>query len=159
MIDNVHSQPSDMLNIDFHDEMRKPQHLNGIEVDGSEMLNVLSLFDPYGVWQLDLQTGKVTWTEDVYHIHGMPVGDGTVDLDAAVEAYHPEDKPYLEQAIEEAVSRKTGFRIVLRLKRPRGGYKLVKSTGMFRTRADGSGELFGTFSQFQPANRSVAAIA
>ena len=146
----------DNLILDFQDEARAPQDIGHLQISGEEMLHVLSLFDPYGMWRMELDTGLVYWSDDVYRIHGMERQDTPVDLKQAMEAYHPEDRPYVTQVLEEAVERKSGFRLVLRLKRPGGGYKLVKSTGKYRELADGTREIFGTFSEFQSASRAIA---
>ncbi|EFL87925.1 PAS domain-containing protein [Ahrensia sp. R2A130] len=149
---------NDILNLDFRERARNPQMIDDIDVSGAELLNILSAFDNYGMWRLDIETSQVSWSEDVFRIHELPQVDGPVDLEAAISRYHPEDQQYLPQVIEEAITRKSAFRFVLRLKRAYSGYKLVKSTGKFRHRPGCAPEMIGTFSEFQPANRAIASI-
>jgi PAS domain S-box-containing protein len=52
-----------------------------------------------GGWELDLATDEQRWTDEVYRIHGLPVGDEP-DLESALDFYHPEDRPVVERAIE-----------------------------------------------------------
>ncbi len=146
----------DNLILDFQDEARSPQDITEMELSAQEVLHVLSLFDPYGMWRVEIDTGMVHWTDDVYRIHGMERTGEAVDVQTAIERYHPDDRQYVSKVMEEAIERKSGFRLVLRLRRPHGGYKLVKSTGKYRERPDGTRELFGTFSEFQSASRAIA---
>lgn len=148
----------DDLTFDMRSDLRSPQTIKIKDFEAEELLHILSLFDPYGIWQLSLDTGLVHWSDDVFKIHEMKPTPGPVDLKTALEKYHPEDTKIVSQLIEETVETKTGFRFVLRLKLKGGGYKLVKSTGKFRVASDGSEELVGTFSQFQAAKRSIGSI-
>ncbi|WP_026480978.1 PAS domain-containing protein [Ahrensia sp. 13_GOM-1096m] len=134
---------------------KSSQDLAAIGLKGISLLDPLSSFDPYGAWRLDIATGLTYWTRDVYLIHGMSPTAGPVDLVSAVNAYHPEDRELVMQCVEEAIANKSGFRFVLRLLPTDGPQVLVKSTGVFRTTANGD-ELYGTFSQFQAPVRSVA---
>lgn len=134
---------------------KSSQDLAAIGLKGISLLDPLSSFDPYGAWRLDIATGLTYWTRDVYLIHGMSPTAGPVDLVSAVNAYHPEDRELVMQCVEEAIANKSGFRFVLRLLPTDGQQVLVKSTGVFRTTANGD-ELYGTFSQFQAPVRSVA---
>lgn len=149
---------NDILNLDFREKARNPQIIKDMDICGAELLNILSAFDNYGMWRLDIETSKVVWSEDVFRIHELPRVDGPVDLDAAISRYHPEDQQYLPQVLGEAIARKSAFRFVLRLKRAYSGYKLVKSTGKYRHRPGYGPEMIGTFSEFQPANRAIASI-
>ena len=144
------------LILDFKDEARPAQPVDHLNISSEEMLLLLSLFDPYGMWRMDIDSGKLFWTDDVYRIHGIERSGDSVDLAEAIECYHPEDRKYVQQVLEEAIGRKSGFRLVLRLKKPGGGYKLVKSTGKYRELDSGQREMFGTFSEFQSACRAIA---
>lgn len=149
---------ADELILDMRRELRAPQSIELDNFSAKKLLHILSLFDPYGIWRLNVTSGLVYWTDDVFKIHDMEIASGPVDLKTALGKYHPEDKKIVTQLIEEAVEQKTGFCFVLRLKRKRGGYKLVKSTGKYLTTTDGSEEIVGTFSQFQAAKRSIGSV-
>ena len=150
--------PGDQLNVQISESLKTPQNLSAIGLADASLLDPLSLFDPYGVWRLDLETGLTYWSRDVFIIHDLPYSDGPVDVMMAINAYHPDDRHLVSQCIEEAVEKKTGFRFVLRLGETSDKCKLVKSTGMYRLNAEGRPELFGTFSEFQPPIRSIAIV-
>ncbi|MGY0643533.1 MAG: hypothetical protein ACW7DN_03140, partial [Paraglaciecola chathamensis] len=50
-----------------------------------------------GGWELDLNSNKVTWSDQVYHIHELPIGS-EVDLEKAMEYYPEEARPVVEEA-------------------------------------------------------------
>lgn len=144
------------LHFDIENKQKPPQELEKIGLADVRLLDALSGFDPYGAWRLDIAAGLAYWSEDVFHIHGMPVETGKpVDLNAGINAYHPEDRQHVIACLEEAIKNRSGFRFVLRLKTTNGEIRLVKSTGRYRINAEGREELYGTFSVFQPAMRSV----
>ena len=144
------------LYIQFKDSQRPVQSLEEIGLEGACLLDALAQFDLYGVWRIDLDTGMVFWTRDVFEIHGLPYAPGPVDLKEAISLYHPEDRELVANCIEEAIARKSGFRFVLRLLTPDGYNKLVKSNGRYRVTSEGREEIFGTFTQFQERIRTVA---
>lgn len=152
MINTVNPQ----LYLEVKDTPRSLQSLEEIGLDDVSLLEALSQFDLYGAWRVDLDTGMVYWTRDVFEIHGLPYKEGPVDIKEAISRYHPDDRELVNNCIEEAAARKSGFRFVLRLMTPDGQNKLVKSNGRYRVNREGRGEIFGTFSQFQERIRSVA---
>ena len=144
------------LHLEVRESQRPQQSLTEIGLADASLLDALSQFDLYGAWRIDLETGMVYWTRDVFEIHGMAFRDGPVDLTRMISLYHPEDRELVMNCIEEAATRKTGFRYVLRLTTPDGHGKLVKCNGCYRINREGREEIYGTFSQFQERIRTVA---
>ena len=56
-----------------------------------------------GVWQLDLETQSITWSDMVYHIHEIPIGT-KVELENAINYYAPDARPKITNAVELAVN-------------------------------------------------------
>lgn len=144
------------LAIEEHATPRPQQDIGQFCFSANEMINLLGQFDPYGAWIMDLETGRVSWSRDAYEIHGMEPTDGHVDLNAAIRAYHPDDRKIVAQMIDETIENRSGFRYVLRIQQAGGSYKLVKCTARYRVNRDGREEIFGLFSQFQPPIRMIA---
>jgi len=44
-----------------------------------------------GHWELDLGTGLMQWSQQIYAIHGLPQSDQPMSLDQAMAMVHPED--------------------------------------------------------------------
>ncbi len=66
-----------------------------------------------GGWELDTKTSEVTWTAETYRIHEVPF-DQKPPLKEAINFYHPEDRPILEQALEKAINHGAAFDLELR---------------------------------------------
>jgi PAS domain S-box-containing protein len=45
-----------------------------------------------GIWQLDMSTGVLTWSDNVYEIYGIPKETFGNDFDAYVALVHPDDR-------------------------------------------------------------------
>ena len=96
-----------------------------------------------GHWRLDPANGTVTWSREVFRIHGIE-GDVSPALDAAIEAYHVDDRSLVSDQIEEAIRDNHGFAFKARIVRPDGEIRHVFSRGELDGRGgDGSPGLFG----------------
>lgn len=146
-----------MENLQFAmlDEPRPPQPFEQFGVDPAEFFSVLSQFEPFGVWRMDLETGLVYWTRDIFEIHEIPFTDGPVNIKMAIEAYHPDDQSLLMDCLEDVVARKSAYHFVLRLATRAGGYKYVKSLGKYYVMDDGTETLIGTFCEAPGGPRGV----
>jgi len=56
-----------------------------------------------GAWAHDVEREILTWTDQVYEIHGVST-DFEPSLDSVQELYHPEDQPKLREAVSQAVT-------------------------------------------------------
>lgn len=146
------------LNVELFNELRPEQDLDGFNVSAGEVMGLLSMYDPHGIWRLDLESGHVFWSHDVFEIHGLEPKPGPVNLNDAINSYHPEDAKLISQLIENCIEKKTGYRFVLRLKKPNGGYRLVTSVGRYRERVDGTREVFGLFSRASSSKMPSLAV-
>ncbi|MCI4668719.1 MAG: response regulator [Bacteroidia bacterium] len=81
-----------------------------------------------GGWELDVNTGHTIWTEEVYHIHEVPL-DFDHNKENGIEFYHHEDKPLLIAALENSIAQKTRFDVVLRFITAKGKLLRVRVTG------------------------------
>jgi PAS domain S-box-containing protein len=95
-----------------------------------------------GGWQYDPESGELLWTEQVYRIHQVD-RDHEPDLTAALEFYHPEDRPAMEAAVERALEDGEPFDLELRIVRPGGEERWVRAIGEAET-VDGQRVLRGT---------------
>jgi PAS domain S-box-containing protein len=67
----------------------------------SDLLGVTGRMAKVGGWEVDSKTFEVSWTEETYRIHDVPV-DHKATLEEALEFYHPDDRSKLEKAIQRA---------------------------------------------------------
>lgn len=137
------------------DEPRPVQQTEDVTIDGSALLEVMSQFEPFGLWRMELETGLVYWTRDIYEIHEIPYRDGPVNLKMAINAYHPDDRDLVVGCLEDVVARKSGFHFILRIATGGGRYKKIKAVGKFHVNESGREELIGTFNEEPGGIRGV----
>lgn len=97
-----------------------------------------------GGWELDLTTSQVTWTDEVYRIHGVPL-EFKPNLDNSLDFYDPEDRPSLEQAIQEAVEKGIPWDLELRFITAEGNRLWVRAIGRAERQNGQVARLSGTF--------------
>jgi two-component system cell cycle sensor histidine kinase/response regulator CckA len=66
------------------------------------LLDETSRIARIGGWELDAETLEVSWTEETYRIHEVPIGYKP-PLQEALDFYHPDDRPILAQAVQDAL--------------------------------------------------------
>ncbi|GBF50644.1 signal transduction histidine kinase [Leptospira ryugenii] len=86
-----------------------------------------------GSWEVNLDTGKVLWTEEVYHIH--EVGHEHIpSVETGINFYHPDDRAIITTAIQTAIEDNSSFDVVCRFITAKGNQKWVRSTGKLLNR-------------------------
>lgn len=82
-----------------------------------------------GGWEYDLTTQKLTWTDEVYRIHGMDPADGPVEVSWALGCYSPEHQHIIIQAFNRAVQSGESYDLELDLFRKDGAKISVRTMG------------------------------
>jgi PAS domain S-box-containing protein len=79
-----------------------------------------------GMWERDLTTGRITWSEGMYRIFGRTREEFTGTGDEVLSYVHPEDRQAFRQAFQENVEQGTsGFGQDFRVLRPDGEVRWV----------------------------------
>lgn len=99
-----------------------------------------------GHWRIDLTRDTLTWSREMYRIHGLDPRTFQPDVERAVEAYHPEDRGLVSDHIRDAILLRKDFEFELRLVRPDGSIRDVLSRGKCEVSEDGRPQaVFGVF--------------
>lgn len=95
----------------------------------NQKLQLVQEANKIGTWELDINTGKTTWSDLVYEIHEVPL---TFDHNksSALDFYHPNSKPIITKAVEEAILHNSPFDVECQLITQNGHIKWVHSTGI-----------------------------
>lgn len=67
-----------------------------------------------GGWELDPETQQVSWTEETYRIHEVPLNQKPA-LIGSFAYCHKDDRPMLEEGLKRAVEHGESYDIELRL--------------------------------------------
>jgi len=73
-----------------------------------------------GHWRWNLRNDALYWSPGVYYIHGLDFADYTPSIDAALDAYLPEERDEIEDILSTAVENLQDFAFEKRIKRPNG---------------------------------------
>ncbi len=70
-----------------------------------ELLRKTQEIAQIGSWEIDPQTGRLTWSDQVYRIFGMDPGVHPMTYQKFLEAVHPEDRPVVDRAFRKSIER------------------------------------------------------
>lgn len=79
-----------------------------------------------GGWELDAETLEVTWTEETYRIHEVPL-DCKPPLGETINFYHPDDQIRLTQVLQRALEHGDPYDIEVRLITAKGNHLWTRS--------------------------------
>ncbi|MEM1414470.1 MAG: ATP-binding protein [Myxococcota bacterium] len=98
-----------------------------------------------GHWRVDLARQTLFWSDQVYRIHGLDPATYTPTLEAAIEAYHPDDRDLVARSVERCIAEREPADFEARIVRPDGSVRLVRAMGV----SEGAGaEAVGIFGVF-----------
>jgi PAS domain S-box-containing protein len=99
-----------------------------------------------GHWRMSLPSRELEWSHKVFDIVGLPPGDGVPAAAEVLALYHPRDRERARDAVVRALKTGEGWSFVIRLVRPDGSIRHVRSHGMTEPDEDGGvAALFGVF--------------
>ncbi len=81
-----------------------------------------------GGWEFNIDTGKQTWTEEIYNIHEVALTfDPTVEK--GVNFYTPASRPIIEQAVQRVIEHGEPFDVELEIITAKGNLRSVHAIG------------------------------
>ncbi|NCC34969.1 MAG: hypothetical protein EOM24_23605, partial [Chloroflexia bacterium] len=111
-----------------------------------------------GGWTLDCTTWRVQWSEQVYAIHDLPVGEPP-PLDEAINFYAPEARPVLQAAINEGLEHGTPWDLELPFITAQGRRIWVRAQGQPVIREGVVVQLSGTVQEITVRKEAELALA
>ncbi len=78
-----------------------------------------------GDWELVVDEGHLTWSDQVYEICGVSPENFNVSLDSAMDLIHPEDRAMVRTTLQRSTVKKKPLQIEYRIVRPDGNVRLV----------------------------------
>ncbi|MBL0226547.1 MAG: PAS domain S-box protein [Geobacteraceae bacterium] len=102
-----------------------------------------------GGWEVDIDTGQQTWTEQVYHIHEVDLSF-VPTAERGVSFYTPECRPVIERAVRRAIEQGEPFDLDLEIITARGNRRYVHAIGY---RDQENRRIFGFFQDISERKR------
>ena len=97
-----------------------------------------------GGWEFYPKTNKVTWTDETYRIHDIPIGK-EVSLSKALNFFPAESKKKIRKAMKQAIEKGIGYDLELDFKTEKGEKKTTRSICTPITKNGKIVKLFGIF--------------
>ena len=131
-----------------------------VQAERLALLKLAEQMSAVGHWRFDVVSGEVTWSDEVYRIHGFEPGEIVPDYELVLAAYHPGDAEVLASAVSQAIETGAGYEFRLRIRPPGREERLVETKAA--TEQDETGRtvaLFGVFQDVTEAVRSQERLA
>lgn len=113
-----------------------------------------------GHWCFDLESQIVSWSDEVYRIHGIPLSDQVPSYEYIRQLYHEDDRATLTKAVDRAIEFGEGYTFQLRIRRPDGSIRYT--IAMAECILDPAGKamsIFGVFQDITDQHIAAASLA
>jgi diguanylate cyclase (GGDEF)-like protein/PAS domain S-box-containing protein len=146
---------TDALRADIEKRKRVEQQLAARERQLAEALHLAQI----GSWNWEAASNQLTWSDEMYRIHGESRETFNVTTEGAIALIHPDDIEMLKKTIEESSKSGKPFRIEHRVVTPSGRTKTFSSHGNVVLDREGRlVRLFGTVQDITEARQAEAAV-
>lgn len=81
-----------------------------------------------GIWDWDILTGKVDWSDRIREIHGLGPGEFGGRLEDFTRLVHPEDLEAVGRQIDDAIRNNAAYRPEMRIVRPSGEVRWIATS-------------------------------
>jgi PAS domain S-box-containing protein len=126
---------------DSYATLARAQHRLRIASDAlaesNRMLVIAEEIAHVGHWRLDVRTGAIHWSDELYRIRGGAPGEAR-DFSQALGNYHPDDRERVAEAVRHAVATGASVDYELRMARSDGSLCDVHVTGRAERDQQGS---------------------
>lgn len=86
-----------------------------------------------GRWEFDVDSGRITWSDEVFRIFDRDKALGEPTLDELIELLHPEDRPQFTGLIRRALDEGQDFVTEWRVRRADGSYRWKRTWARVHT--------------------------
>lgn len=111
----------------------------------SQLLQESQKIAKVGGWELNLETGLLTWTEETYRIHEASPDEFDPTVDAGVDYFLPLSRAAISQALDQAINHGVGYDLELETLTTKGRKIDVRTTCNVTQREGKSIRLTGIF--------------
>src|SRR5579859_4394218 len=80
-----------------------------------ESMQVAQQYVGIGIWEWDLQTGALAWSDEICRLHGIEVENFDGRYESWIESIVPEDRQQVQRAITEALASKGEYEVQYRV--------------------------------------------
>ncbi len=92
-----------------------------------QWLDLIERIAGIGVWEIDLESSTMAWSDGVYNMLGMEPSSGVFELELLADLVHPDDLEKAQQQFDQTVNSGATYNIQKRIKHAEGYYIYVRS--------------------------------
>jgi len=81
-----------------------------------------------GAWEMDLHSGTMSWSDEVYRIHEVEP-ETELSIDDGIEFYAPEARPKIREAVDRCVQEGEAYDLELPIVTAKGNRRWVRTVG------------------------------
>jgi PAS domain S-box-containing protein len=123
-----------------------------------ELLNETQRLSKVGGWEFDVAARRVSWTEEVYRIHGVSADYDPSRPERDMQFYAPEDQQRLADAFRRAVAQGESYDLELQLVTAQGNRLWVRTRGQAEIEAGQVVHLTGNIMDITEVKQAQAAL-
>ncbi|HZJ81516.1 MAG TPA: diguanylate cyclase [Guyparkeria sp.] len=112
-----------------------------------ETLNEAQRIASVGNWAFDVESGVLTWSDEIYRIFGYPPGSFVPTYERFMEMTHPKDRERVGKMVQGVLKRGEAYGIEHRILRSDGEVRYVRERGTVERDAKGRQRLLGTMQE------------
>jgi PAS domain S-box-containing protein len=90
-----------------------------------------------GSWEWDIETDRVTWSDELYRIYGMDPSELEASYEGFIAGLHPDDRELVGSRVGEAMAGADGFEWDARIIRRNGTVAWIRGRGLVTRAEDG----------------------
>jgi PAS domain S-box-containing protein len=121
-------------------ELKESQERLRVALDGAES----------GVWDWNIKTGELYWSDNIPLLFGYGIGELKTSFENFINHIHPDDKEAVEKAIQESVSSGAPYEIEHRIIKPNGEvHWLLEKGAVFLDPENNAEKMLGTVTSIQ----------
>jgi PAS domain S-box-containing protein len=98
------------------------QHSQAILLEAQRVAHI-------GSWEYDVQTHSITWSEELFRIHGRDPDGPLPSPEDAIEHIHPDDRDTYRQLVEQSIATGKPHKADTRILRPDGSIRSIELRG------------------------------
>jgi PAS domain S-box-containing protein len=95
-----------------------------------ERLRIATNAGKIGLWEWDIPTNHVVWTESLYAMHGVSHKEFAATVEGFSALVHPEDKNTVSAAIQRALNGEAPYELEFRILKPSGQVAWIFTTAV-----------------------------
>lgn len=140
------------LTHEIHERERAEQSLR----QSQDLLRRTGEMAMVGGWRVNVEARRLEWTEAIYHIHEVEP-DFQPEVDTAINFYHPEDRPILNERFNLLVREGAPYDLELRIITAKGRERWVRAQGEAERSEGRVVNVFGAFQDIDARKRAELA--